>query len=70
MLSSVADLLGVDIGRQDRLAVVGASGPAPVSLSAPVATTVPPDDVVGRVLVRIWPLDRLGAVTPVPEAAR
>ena len=66
VLSSVADLVGVDIGRQDLLAVVGSGSGSgsgsDVSLSAPVAATVPADHVVGRVLVRIWPLDRLGAV--------
>ncbi len=62
VLSSLADLVGVDTGRQDRLAVVGQGSGPDVSLSAPVAATVPSDDVVGRVLVRVWPLDRLGAV--------
>ena len=62
VLSSVADLVGVDIGRQDRLAVVGSGSGSGVSLSPPVSSTVPADDVVGRVLVRIWPLDRLGTV--------
>jgi hypothetical protein len=62
VLSSVADLVGVEIGRQDRLAVVGAGSGSGVPLSAPVVATVPADDVVGRVLVRIWPLDRLGTV--------
>ncbi|WP_377641600.1 hypothetical protein [Oryzobacter terrae] len=72
VLSAVADLLRVDIGRQDRLAVVG-PGPGPdVALTAPVAGTVPSDDVVGRVLVRVWPLSRLGGVdtSDLGQAAR
>jgi signal peptidase I len=69
VLSSVADLLNVDVGARSELAVVGASTPDAVSLTAPVATTVPRDAVVGTVVLRVWPLSRFGTVPPVPEAA-
>ena len=63
VLSRVADLVGVDIGRQDRLAVVGRSAGEDVTLTAPVAATVPRELVVGTVGLRVWPLDRLGSVS-------
>jgi signal peptidase I len=69
VLSSVADLLHVDIGAQDALAVVGSSTPDAVSLAAPVASTVARDDLVGTVVLRVWPLSRFGTV-PTAEAAR
>ena len=59
----MADLLHVDIGAQSELAVVGSSTPDAVSLTAPVATTVPRDAVVGTVVLRIWPLSRFGTVS-------
>lgn len=62
VLSAVADLVGVDIGRQDRLSVVTAASGDTVTLGAPVPGEVPAEDVVGTVLWRVWPLDRLGAV--------
>ena len=63
VLAAVADLLHVDTGRQDRLAVVASATGDEVSLAAPVPALVPRDDVVGTVLLRVWPLDRFGAVT-------
>lgn len=63
-LAAVADLLHVDIGAQSALAVVGSSTPDAVSLTEPVATTVPRDAVVGTVVLRVWPLSRFGPVTP------
>jgi hypothetical protein len=69
VLSTAADLLHVDIGAQDALAVVGSSTPDAVSLSSPVAATVARDDVVGTVVLRVWPLSRFGTV-PTAEAAR
>jgi signal peptidase I len=66
VLAAAADLLGVDTGRQDRLAVVGSAGADEVVLDAPVPGPVPRDEVVGTVVLRVWPLDRLGAV---PAAA-
>jgi signal peptidase I len=63
-LAAVADLLHVDIGAQSRLAVVGSSTPDAVSLTEPVATTVPRGAVVGTAVLRVWPLSRFGAVTP------
>ncbi len=69
VLSSLADLLHVDIGARSELAVVAASTPDAVSLAEPVATSVPGGDVVGTVVLRVWPLSRFGTVS-VPEAAR
>lgn len=62
VLSAVAGLLGVDIGRQDRLSVVAAASGDTVTLGAPVPGDVAAADVVGTVVWRIWPLDRLGSV--------
>ena len=69
VLAAAADLLHIDIGAQSELAVVGTSTPDAVSLTAPVASTVPRDAVVGTVVLRVWPLSRFGTVPPVPEAA-
>ena len=69
VLSSVAELLHVEVAARSELAVVGASTPDAVSLTAPVATTVPRDAVVGTVVLRVWPLSRFGTVPPAPEAA-
>jgi len=69
VLAAAADLLQIDIGAQSELAVVGTSTPDAVSLTAPVASTVPRDAVVGTVVLRVWPLSRFGTVPPVPEAA-
>lgn len=63
VLAAAADLLGVDTGRQDRLAVVGSAGTDEVVLDAPVPGPVPREDVVGTVVLRVWPLDRLGTVS-------
>lgn len=63
VLAAVADLLQVDTGRQDRLAVVASTGPDEVVLAAPVPGPVSRDDVVGTVVLRVWPLDRLGPVS-------
>jgi signal peptidase S26 family len=68
VLSSAADALGVDIGAQSRAAVVGTSTPDAVTLTAPVAATVPRDAVVGTVALRVWPLSRFGTVSA--EAVR
>ncbi|WP_392542588.1 S26 family signal peptidase [Oryzobacter telluris] len=62
VLAAVADLLHVDIGRQDRLAVVASASGDTVTLGAPTPGAVGADDVVGRVVLRIWPLTRLGGV--------
>jgi non-ribosomal peptide synthetase component F len=71
VLASLAGRLGVDTGRQDRLAVVASgaddTGGDDVALGAPSGGTVSRDDVVGTVVLRVWPLDRFGtvpAVTP------
>ena len=63
VLAGAADLLGVDTGRQDRLAVVASAGTDEVVLGAPVPGAVPRDVVVGTVVLRVWPLDRLGPVS-------
>jgi signal peptidase I len=65
VLASAADLLGVETGAQSTLAVVGSATPDAVSLTAPVATTVPREDVVGTVVLRVWPLSRFGRVSQV-----
>ena len=70
VLSSAADALGVDIGAQSALGVVGSSTPDAVTLTAPIASTVPRDAVVGTVALRFWPLSRFGTVTAQTEAAR
>ena len=70
VLSSVADALGVDIGAQSQAAVVGSSTADAVTLTAPVAATVPRDAVVGTVVLRVWPLSRFGTVSAGPEAAQ
>ncbi len=70
VLSAVADAFGVDVGARSRAAVVGSSGADAVTLTAPVATTVPRDAVVGTVVLRVWPLSRLGTVSAGPEASR
>ena len=70
VLSSVADALGVDVGAQSQAAVVGSSTADAVTLTAPVAATVPRDAVVGTVVLRVWPLSRFGTVSAGPEAAR
>jgi hypothetical protein len=73
VLASLADFLDLDSGRQDRLAVVASGadraggGGDDVALGAPSGGTVSRDDVVGTVVLRVWPLDRFGtipAVTP------
>ena len=76
VLSSVSDALGVDIGAQSELAVVATATPDAVTLTAPVAGTVPVADsvprdaVVGTAVLRFWPLSRFGTVSAAPEAAR
>jgi len=69
VLASAADLLHVDAGARSELAVVGTSTPDAVSLTAPVATTVPRDAVVGTVVLRIWPPSRFGRVSTAEQAA-
>jgi hypothetical protein len=72
VLASLADRLDLDTGRQDRLAVVAPDAAGDdvgddVALGAPSGGTVSRDDVVGTVVLRVWPLDRFGtipAVTP------
>jgi hypothetical protein len=77
MLSSLADLLHVDVGTQSQLAVVGAAAPrgsadgsaAPdVAVARPGQGTVARDDVVGTVVLRVWPLSRFGTITTAPAA--
>ncbi len=65
VLAAVADRLGVRATARDELAVVAEVGEGRVELSAPTATSVPADDVVGVVGLRFWPLDRLGPVSGV-----
>ena len=66
MLAAAADLLGVDTGRQDRLGVVGSATDDEVVLDSPVPGPVPRADVVGTVVLRVWPLDRIGTVSAAP----
>ena len=66
LLSSVAGVLGVEVGAQDRLAVVDGVSGDEVELGAPVPGRVSRDDLVGTAVLRVWPLDRLGAVTGTP----
>jgi len=61
-LLAVGDLLGVEPGRRDALAVVASATDEDLTLAAPVADTVPRDDVVGTVMLRVWPLSRLGRI--------
>jgi signal peptidase I len=70
VLSSAADALGVAIGAQSQAAEVGSATADAVTLTAPVATTVPRDALVGTVVLRVWPLSRFGTVSAGPEAAR
>jgi len=65
VLASVAGWLHVDTGAQSELAVVGSSTSDAVTVTAPVETTVPRDDVVGTAVLRFWPLSRFGTVSPV-----
>lgn len=66
VLTPLANLLGVDTGRQDHLAVVGAADGDEVSLVAPVTGAVPAsvsrDDIVGTAVLRVWPLSRFGTI--------
>ena len=66
LLSTVAELLGVQVGAQDRLAVVESVSGDEVGLGAPVPGGVSRADLVGTAVVRVWPLDRLGALTGSP----
>ena len=60
------DVVVVDTGRQDHLAVVGAADGDEVSLVAPVTGAVPAsvsrDDIVGTAVLRVWPLSRFGTI--------
>jgi len=66
VLTPIAELLGVDSGRQDHLAVVGGVAGDDVRLTAPVTGTVPAsvprDAVVGTAVLRVWPLSRFGTI--------
>lgn len=66
VLTPLAELLGVDTGRQDHLAVVAGVTGDDVSLSAPVTgavpVVVPRDVVVGTAVLRFWPLSRFGRI--------
>ncbi|MEO7422853.1 MAG: hypothetical protein ABIU87_10715, partial [Ornithinibacter sp.] len=64
VLSFVAGLVGVDIGMQHRLAVVGSREGAQVALAAPQAASVPRVDVLGTAFLRVWPLSRFGTIDP------
>ena len=55
--------LHVDVGAQTELAVVGSATSDDVTVTAPVAATVPRDDVVGTVVLRVWPLEPVRHVT-------
>jgi signal peptidase I len=61
-LGSVARVVGIDIGMQHRLAVVGSTGGDQVGLTAPSQGTVSRGDVVGTAVLRVWPLDRVGTL--------
>ena len=63
VLAAVAELLRVDTGRQDRARRGLVGDRRRGRLGAPVPGTVPRDDVVGTVVLRVWPLDRFGTVT-------
>ena len=58
----VGDLLRVEPGPRDALAVVASATDEDVTLAAPVRGTVSRDDVVGTVVLRVWPPSRLGRV--------
>jgi signal peptidase I len=66
VLTPLAEMLGVDTGRQDHLAVVGGVTGDDVSLSAPVIGAVPGvvprDAVVGTAVLRVWPLSGFGTI--------
>lgn len=72
VLTPLAELFGVDTGRQDHLAVVGGVTGDDVSLSAPatdaVPAVVPRDVVVGTAVLRVWPLSRFGRMDAVAVA--
>jgi len=61
-LGAVARALGVPTPGRDELAVVADSDADRVELSAPTATAVTTEAVVGVVGLRFWPLDRFGPV--------
>ncbi len=66
VLGAAADALGVRTSGRDEPAVVaGAIADGGVVTSAPVEAVVPPEDVVGVVGLRFWPLDRFGPVSAV-----
>jgi hypothetical protein len=65
-LSTVADRVGVDVGMQDRLAIVTAVADDRVTVREPGARqsrAVAGADIVGTVVWRWWPLDRAGSVS-------
>ena len=61
-LTALGDLLRVEPGPRDALAVVASATDEDVTLAAPVRGTVSRDDVVGTVVLRVWPPSRLGRV--------
>jgi signal peptidase I len=63
VLASVAEAVGVRPGSSDEVAVVASVDGDVVRLSAPRPLEVPVDDVVGVVVGRVWPPDRVGGVT-------
>ena len=65
VLAAVADVVGVRPGSSDDLAVVASVEGDVVRLAAPRSLEVPAEDVVGVVVGRVWPPDRVGAVTGV-----
>ena len=65
VLAAVADAVGVRPGSSDDLAVVASFEGDVVRLAAPRPLEVPAEDVVGVVVGRVWPPDRLGTVTGV-----
>ena len=61
-LSWAADLLRVQPAPRHRLAVVASTSGDQVVLGGAAPTTVSRTDVVGTVVLRVWPLGRVGSV--------
>ena len=62
VLSSAAEVLGVDPAPSHRFGVVDSSSGDVVVLGRPEPTTVAGSDVVGTVVLRVWPLSRFGSL--------
>jgi signal peptidase I len=61
VLASAAEVLGVHPAPSHRFAVVGSTSGDDVVLGGPDRTTVARSDVVGTVVLRVWPLGRFGS---------